>query len=675
MGDVRFERPYASLRRSADPARLLRRMSDEDVVAALASASRHNDPYFANTLATEALNRVHRARAVLMNLGEGVLTVDLDGAITHANPMAASLLGVSADELEGLELRRATGLDEPHMLDAARAGRSQSHDHARMRRADGAWFPVAFTMAPILSSAYDEGEHEVEGVVIAFSDTTERKRAEAELHLRSVMLDGLGEAVVASEPQGAIIFWNPAAERLFGWSAREALGRSVMDLVVPPESRERAVELMRDARQGHGEIGSIIAQRKGGERVEIAFSVAPVTGEEGQILAIVGVATDLTEARREEAETRLRAAMLDAVGEAVTAVDASGSYVYWNKAAERMTGWAREEVLGRTALEFIVPPGWESAILNAAERLMNGETFDGEAPVKRRDGSVFRAKITAVPLAGPDGRVTRVVGTWADVTEHERARAALEGARAFLQSALDGFPFQVAIVDSRGVIVSVNRAWREAAKDHGLRVSRQAVGASYLDECERAAREGEPEAARDAAAIRAALEGGRVRYTREYAAPGDGEPRWFVMRVSGFRDAVGRPFAIVSHADSTPVHHAAAVHSVLEAVAESIPTAAFATTLEGKTIVWNRAATELFGYAASQIVGRPADRVLDGSTWEDRASIRARVDAGQTVDLPRASCVSADGERVLAHLTLTPVRDADGAIVAVWTLATPASGP
>lgn len=676
MGDARFERPYAELRRSPDPAAMLRRMSDEDVVAALASASRHHDPYLANTLATEALNRVHRLRAAARNLGEGVLTLDLDGVITFANPMAARLLGLPRDELVGAPVREATGLQDTTGLDAALRAQTQTNEDARMRRADGAWFPVACTTAPIFSTIDGEGPAgEVEGVVLAFADITARKRAEAETRLRSTMLGALGEAVAASDLEGRISFWNPAAEALFGWSAEEAHGRWAIDLLVAPEERERAMGILASAQAGESWTGVLLVVRKDGARRHAAVTIAPTRDERGELIALVAVATDITDRRRAEEETRLRSAILDSVGEAVTALDEEDRYVYWNAAAERLTGWRRDEVLGRTPREIIVSPWSQEAASAIAIQLRRGEPWAGQGPIRRKDGTSFTAKATATPVRDREGHVYRIVGTWTDISDQVRAREEVEDARAFLQATLDELTYQIAILDERGVIVAVNRAWREFGDANGLAMSAYGVGASYLDVCERAAAMGVPEARLDAEGIRAVFRGEAREYTREYPCHSPEEKRWFTMHVRAFHDRHERPYAVVSHANVTAIRQARTLGHVLEVVVQQSGVASFVTTLDGETLVWNEQATSLFGYTARETLGRPVDRILDGTAEHDKDEIRGRIDRGQTVRLPRARCRGADGRDVVVDLTLTPVRDREGQIVAVSALAKPAAAP
>lgn len=422
MGDVRFERPYSRLQQSRDRAAVLRSMAEEELVEALASASRHNDPLLANTVATEALNRIYRLRAALQNLGDGVVTLDAEGIVTYANPMATRLLGRAADDLVGHEFVRVAGLTDRRPVAVALAGGTQLGADERMTRADGMQFPVVFTAAPIYS---------------AFDDQT-------------------------------------------------------------------------------------------------------------------------------------------------------------------------------------------------------------MAPARAIDG---------------------VVISFRDITDRENARI-------FLQSTLDAVSFHIAILDERGVIRAVNRAWREFADENGMTLPDHGIGSSYLDVVERAAREGDAEAADDVVGIRSAIEGRTREYRREYPCATPTKELWFVLRASGFTGATGERYAVVSHANVTQQHELDTIGNVLRAIAESAGVATFATTLDGETLVWNERATALFGYSAQEALGRPVDRLLDGAPEQSKATIRARIDRGETVHLPRARVRGRTGD-VLVDLTLAPVRGKDGRFVAISATAKP----
>jgi PAS domain S-box-containing protein len=128
----------------------------------------------------------------------------------------------------------------------------------------------------------------------------ERKLGEALLH-------SMSDALISSDSDGRITFWNPGAERIFGFSRSEAIGQS-LDLIIPERLRERHwtgyTEVMRtgESRYGHGDLLSVPALRKDGARLSIEFTIVPLKDEAGAMMGMAAVMRDVT-ARFEEIRT------------------------------------------------------------------------------------------------------------------------------------------------------------------------------------------------------------------------------------------------------------------------------------------------------------------------------------------------------------------------------------
>jgi PAS domain S-box-containing protein len=124
-----------------------------------------------------------------------------------------------------------------------------------------------------------------------------------------------GDAIVVADPDGRIALWNPAAERVFGYPAGEALGQS-LDLIIPERFRTRHWdgyrEVMRTGRTRYGtQVLRVPAQRKDGQRISIAFTVALLTGAEGRVTGIAAFVRDETQRWEEEQALRRRVAELE----------------------------------------------------------------------------------------------------------------------------------------------------------------------------------------------------------------------------------------------------------------------------------------------------------------------------------------------------------------------------
>jgi PAS domain S-box-containing protein len=136
--------------------------------------------------------------------------------------------------------------------------------------------------------------------------------------LGKALLHSMSDAIIASDSGGRITFWNPGAERIFGFSRSDAIGQS-LDLIIPERLRERHwtgyTEVMRtgESRYGHGDLLSVPALRKDGTRLSIEFTIVPLEDEAGAMTGMAAILRDVTARFEEMRALRQRAG---AAGEA-----------------------------------------------------------------------------------------------------------------------------------------------------------------------------------------------------------------------------------------------------------------------------------------------------------------------------------------------------------------------
>jgi PAS domain S-box-containing protein len=138
-------------------------------------------------------------------------------------------------------------------------------------------------------------------------DITGRRQAEEQVRFQAHLLDAVGQAVIVTDPEGRVIYWNRYAERLYGWSAAEATGRSILDLVVAPESAGRAAEIMGRMLTGEGWSGEFVVRRRDGTTFPALVTDTPVFDDRGTLEAVIGVSSDISERKRAEEMARFLA--------------------------------------------------------------------------------------------------------------------------------------------------------------------------------------------------------------------------------------------------------------------------------------------------------------------------------------------------------------------------------
>jgi diguanylate cyclase (GGDEF)-like protein/PAS domain S-box-containing protein len=132
-------------------------------------------------------------------------------------------------------------------------------------------------------------------------------KEEEQLRFQAKLLEAVGQSVIATDLEGSILYWNSAAEELYGWSSEEALGRNLRDLTVPDELLNRAEEIRSELRAGRTWSGEMLLRRKDGSRMPIFGTASPIFDERGNLAGMIGVSTDISERKALEAELERRA--------------------------------------------------------------------------------------------------------------------------------------------------------------------------------------------------------------------------------------------------------------------------------------------------------------------------------------------------------------------------------
>ena len=229
---------------------------------------------------------------VLDRISDGFYTLDRDWRFTYLNHQACVLLQHPSHELLGKNV-----WDE--FPDAA-----EMVFHEAFQRAMRDNVPVSFeALYPRLGGWFELRVHPSDdGLAVLFQDINARKISEERIRFQAHLLNIVEQAVIATDRDGVVVFWNRFAESLYGWTADEAVGQNVSELTVPESERGTLTRILDQLARGISWSGDEIARRRDGTRFLAYFAGSPVFGEDGQIVGFVSVSSDITDRKQLEAQ-------------------------------------------------------------------------------------------------------------------------------------------------------------------------------------------------------------------------------------------------------------------------------------------------------------------------------------------------------------------------------------
>ena len=213
----------------------------------------------------------------------------------------------------------------------------------------------------------------------------------------AAIVESSDDAIVAKDLHGTIVAWNRGAERIYGYTAAEIVGKSIAILIPPDHPDELGDINERIARGQRVEHHETVRVTKDRRRLDISLSVSPVRDAAGVVIGASTIARDITAQTRDvrnlqESEARLRS-IVDAAVDGIIVIDARGMIEAFNPGAERLFGYQSEEVLGKNVNILMPAPyrdehdGYMARYLSTGDARIIG--IGREVSGMRKDGSTF----------------------------------------------------------------------------------------------------------------------------------------------------------------------------------------------------------------------------------------------------------------------------------------------
>ena len=261
------------------------------------------------------------------------------------------------------------------------------------------------------------------------------------------------DAIIGCTPDGIIVSWNRAAQKLFGYSAKEIVGENIVTLAIDEAVPAANAAIQRMQRGQSVFPFDSFGVTKDGRRIEISCSPSPVKHADGTLMGVAAIIRDISERKRADEARALVAAVVEFSEEGILAVSLDKKVLSWNRGAEAIYGFSAEEVLGKPVFSTIIPPEHQEEYEKFFSRILAGETlvrFESER--RRGDGAFVDVSLTYCPVRNQDGEVIAVSAIVRDITQAKATQQALHEANENYRALINNTPDILWMLDSNDQI-------------------------------------------------------------------------------------------------------------------------------------------------------------------------------------------------------------------------------
>lgn len=392
------------------------------------------------------------ANEILETIPSAVLVVDMEGHIRVVNRGACDLLGYSQTELNKMEISRIT-----RFLFDIQSEPGQKHP-MHWRKKDGGNANVNVTISFLKGR-----DGSLEGIIYVAVDVTERKKMEEALEQSEerfrLMINSVQDyAIYMLDTAGNVVTWNRGAQRIKGYFAEEIIGKHFSCFFLPEDIKNGVPEsaLKETKEKGHFQIIGW-RKRKNGSRFWADAVMTALRDSQGNLTGFANVTRDRSEKKEAEDALLRLAQLVESSDDAILGLALDGRILSWNAGAEKIYGYKRTEMEGKSLFE-IISPEYVPEVKNLFSKMARGERFEhypiiilakGESPVD--------VSVTFSPIQDSMGRVVGFSSVSRNITKSRQIELALRASekrlRDILATAHDGF---IEFSD-QGVVLDWNR--------------------------------------------------------------------------------------------------------------------------------------------------------------------------------------------------------------------------
>jgi PAS domain S-box-containing protein len=380
-----------------------------------------------------------RLRIVTDNARVGLVIVGQDRRYLYANDAYAKILGLPTSAIVGQRVPdvQAEVYDEQirPRLDRAFAGERVAYELHKPVAGEDCHYTVKYEPTKVNGV--------VMMVVVVITDITAQKQAElAPLRLAAIV-ESSDDAIIGKDLNSIITSWNPGAEKVFGYTASEMIGTSIMRLI-PDDRRNEEEQILGKIRAGESvEHFETLRRTKEGRLINVSVTASPIKDATGKPIGVSKVARDITERKQAEQQLTLLNTCVSNLNDIVLVTEADPidepgpRIVFVNEAFERITGYTSAEALGRNPRFLQGEKTDRRTLMEIREALAQRQPIRRQIINYGKDGAEYWLDMDIVPIFDDLGKCTHFAAVERDITEGKQAEEQIAEQAAFLDKARD----------------------------------------------------------------------------------------------------------------------------------------------------------------------------------------------------------------------------------------------
>jgi PAS domain S-box-containing protein len=277
-------------------------------------------------------------------------------------------------------------------------------------------------VTPVMYNAtvYRDESGTVAGVFAAARDVAERKKAEEEQLRLAAIVEHSDDAIIGKSLEGVILSWNAGAERIYGYSATEMIGRHI-SMLAPSHQLDDMEYILGKIRNGESVLHyETVRRNKEGKDLQVSLTVSPIKDVKGNLIGVSTIARDVTE--RKKAEETIRSAnaynrsLIEASLDPLVTINPDGKISDVNAATVRVTGYSRKKLIGTDFSKYFTEP--EKARAGYEKVFRDGSVTDYELGIRHKSGHVTPVMYNATVYRDESGTVAGVFAAARGVTNY-----------------------------------------------------------------------------------------------------------------------------------------------------------------------------------------------------------------------------------------------------------------